>query len=516
MEDEILAGIASHPADHQAYQQHMSPRIEYPESEQIVARQGPSAIGGVTAVAAGPGTKRLVYEWHSLKVKSLPKAGYVEEWMAELICMIDAASGRMDSGVVVWLKEVEQSFATMEFLRESGKEFATLDKKLSTALSDACDDQRLRRKFAVAANEELERHLHVINGRQKLFIILRALRTNPTLKNYYGVEHLQSIKLLGEECLDVEKFLSDWIKVTTGMKSSLSDEELAALLYARIRNSAILSRVATKFRDAGHENPHEGKHTHEWLLESMQNLVDDHEQDINNAKRLEAHTQKTGKKQGGINANAAETGGGKGTGREANVTKAAAAAAAKAVSSAMAPYLQNLAAGSTAPAIKGPPPKKGAAVDSDSWIQSLSACAAELTTETEYKPMPDNLKGGRICMDMLLHQKCDAGDRCPAHHVSGHVCLAYQTKTGCKNRSCKFKHELLGPTYAKALGNMCKQKAATNKAKSGAAAPKTKPGAKPKAEPKTKAAAPKHPGRSAVAASVGLQIFAMICYQHVG
>ena len=49
----------------------------------------------------------------------------------------------------------------------------------------------------------------------------------------------------------------------------------------------------------------------------------------------------------------------------------------------------------------------------------------------------------------------------------GMFCLAFQTKEGCKKRSCQFKHEVIGYAATKALMNYCKQKAAQNKSKPG-------------------------------------------------
>ena len=94
----------------------------------------------------------------------------------------------------------------------------------------------------------------------------------------------------------MEKVLADWIKITTGLQCPLSQRELGDLLYARIRDSPRLANISRKYREAAHETPFAGKHTHEWLLDAMQNLIDDHLQDENNKKRIEAHAQKLGKR----------------------------------------------------------------------------------------------------------------------------------------------------------------------------------------------------------------------------
>ena len=66
-------------------------------------------------------------------------------------------------------------------------------------------------------------------------------------------------------------------------------------------------------------------------------------------------------------------------------------------------------------------------------------------------------------MDMLLHQKCNLGDKCPNHHPKGFVCLAWNTVHGCNSQQCKFSHEVIGPTFAKALANHVHMKAQTRK-----------------------------------------------------
>ena len=141
------------------------------------------------------------------------------------------------------------------------------------------------------------------------------------------------------------------------------------------------------------------------------------------------------------------------------MTKAAAAA----VGQAMAPVLKQMAAFTKAPPPPPVPPGgPGSLADPmGSWHQSVAACAATMDNNVEFKPLPPNTKGGKPCTEMLLHQTCKAGASCPYHHVSGHICINYQTKDGCKKPrgKCKFVHEYIGPVAAKLLINHCKQKA---------------------------------------------------------
>ena len=215
----------------------------------------------------------------------------------------------------------------------------------------------------------------------------------------------------------------------------------------------------------------------------MQNLVDDHLQDENNRKRTAAHTQKMTKKTP-INASPAvndSKGEGKGI---ANQASKIAKATAKAVGSAIAPYLPSMPVTPTKSQQPSSPPARTNTVSSDSWRETVSALAAEFAPTQEYKPLPASVKGGAICMDMLLHQKCPLGETCPRQHVSGHVCLNFQTKEGCKKRNCQFKHEVIGPAATKALINHCKQKATQNKSKAATPGKTASPAAKKAYAPK--------------------------------
>ena len=131
----------------------------------------------------------------------------------------------------------------------------------------------------------------------------------------------------------------------------------------------------------------------------MQHLVDDHLEDENNKKRIEAHAQKLGKKTP-VNANPATTddegkGGGKGVAAQATRI-----ATAKAVGAAMAPYL---AAIPGTIQLAPPPPPPNAAwqqrVEDESWHQVIHALAAELNArETTFRQLPVKKKARRLCV----------------------------------------------------------------------------------------------------------------------
>ena len=225
-------------------------------------------------------------------------------------------------------------------------------------------------------------------------------------------------------------------------------EDQAEMLYTKIRDHPLLAHIGRKYREASHNTPGRGRNTHDYMVDSIKNTVKDAQMDENKKKQLEMTTKRA---QGATvsafpaveddtrnrNANATS---------DAAVIQAASVAAAQAVSGAILPVLQGLVPGQAA----APPPPQAfsSPIDSSQWVNALASTieaypgdGTEKLKKIEYKPLPNGIKGGRICMEMLCHRECSLGDKCPNHHTKGYVCLAHNTLEGCNIPNCNFTHE---------------------------------------------------------------------------
>ena len=119
------------------------------------------------------------------------------------------------------------------------------------------------------------RFRNVLNGRQILYQICNHLRTSSSLKTYFNIEQLMDIQWHGDSPEQIGKFLSDWLRVTNGMRTALEDVEFAELLYTRMKDSTVMKSVCELYRRASHHTPGKGDNTYNFLLESLQHYLDD-------------------------------------------------------------------------------------------------------------------------------------------------------------------------------------------------------------------------------------------------
>ena len=384
---------------------------------------------------------------------------------------LKAAAVRHDNKVIEWVTYAEYGWATIDSLRESGEDWITLDTKLATALKTKIKKASLKRTIDRYELVELENHGSTLNGRQILLLLYQSLATNANMTNHFNIEDLQAIVWLGDGVDQVDQFMTNWNECVQGMESTISDPELATLLYQRMEESKEFAYELKQFRLAGHRKPNTGDHTQRFLLDALQHYVDDFRMDYNTKIRRQQQAQRFGKQPSGSKTvpGAAATGGTT-TGKQAKIAEVTATALAKA----MAPYLGTDPKGngrnktvrgatSTTPATP--------ATDTDKWLTECHACAASvLTVATQYKSFdPNKVKGGKICRKMLLHQHCEAGDQCPYHHVKGHICIPFQTLQGCPHKKCRYVHEVIGKDNTLSLKNFCEQKVKAREAEKAAA-----------------------------------------------
>ena len=91
----------------------------------------------------------------------LPTLSQLEEWKYDLITNVLLTSARPDNSPVAWIKEVDESWANEDYLRESGEGWYQLDQKLAGALLPILP-VALKRKVKTAQKMEMNTMMKVV------------------------------------------------------------------------------------------------------------------------------------------------------------------------------------------------------------------------------------------------------------------------------------------------------------------------------------------------------------------
>ena len=374
---------------------------------------------------------------------------------------------------------VEDDNATNDTFRNSGS-FATLDLKLAGLFSkNGWMPKPLARKIERLQEDEMIRFRNVLNGRQILFQICNHLRTSSSLKTYFNIEQLMDIQWHGDSPEQIGKFLSDWIRVTNGMRTALEDVEFAELLYTRMKDSTVMKSVCELYRRASHHTPGKGDNTYTFLLESLQHYLDDVLEDKNlestraehrrqvglgnrDQKRTDKPTHPSGPKEShGYGAPAEDKGKGKGGGKGKGEGKkdkdkgkgkdggrdrgSGGKGQGKDNNGG-----QDQGAGRSQGADKG----KGKGKENNTGKGKGSSGSSALE---DFKPHPNPTQMKNLCKFHFTYQGCPRED-CTRDHpvVEGkpqRLCLQFNSKNGCTKQNCKMLHELVGQKVALWVSN---------------------------------------------------------------
>ena len=405
----------------------------------IVAAHEDEADNGYQKMDLGSQGKRYLHELKEVKIGKFPTVSGLDDWKFDLITNVNMTSARTDNATVCWVKEVDESWANNEYLRDSGVQWYTLDNKLACALL-AVLPMALKRKIKVEQKKEMNQHNHTLNGRQILYHIYQFLRTNSTMHNFFNVEDLQMLTYPGDDPDKVELFMNNWVETTEGMRTSIDEKELAELLYKRLKDSKALAHEVKLFNIASHKTPYECEHTQTHLLEAMENYISDHREQINRTQRFQAQQAKASTYNANPATNARKQGG------TAPVASAMGDAASHSTGGRQS---QNHTQQNNAMAEQ----------ERESYIIQVWSAYSVGKATMEYRDVNlKGLKGGKICIAHITHG-CSLGDACPNHHTKNrHICIGYQTTTGCIKKKCDFAHEDVGKTAAIALMNWANQK----------------------------------------------------------
>ena len=112
------------------------------------------------------------------------------------------ASGREDHNkVTAWLLQIEATGVKFEDLADPGKGFATLDRKLASALTPIVTGELMRR-ITNAKRKALQTSTKLFSGRQVLYMIYEHFRTIKNLGLVYTICDLAYVKWLGDERME--------------------------------------------------------------------------------------------------------------------------------------------------------------------------------------------------------------------------------------------------------------------------------------------------------------------------
>ena len=146
---------------------HGSTRTREPERFNIAHEdEVAAATEGGTIQNTGGSTvngKRFLKELSDIKIKKFPKTSELKQWKHDFYAETNKTSDRLDGMSTEWLLEAEALSASNDTLRNSGKEFITLDQKLAIALM-AVLPPPLRRRVLRIRESEMSDHRHIING----------------------------------------------------------------------------------------------------------------------------------------------------------------------------------------------------------------------------------------------------------------------------------------------------------------------------------------------------------------
>ena len=148
-----------------------------------------------------------------------------------------------------WVTAAERLDATFDNLRECGRGFELLDRKLVAALKRCVQNcSRVLELYRQISQQEQLANLQdrVLSGRQIYFMILQTFRTNPNMGLVYNIQHFTKLSWLGDD--KMEQFQNNWINVVTLQENPLDQRHLAELLFGLMEHSKVLAPDLAEYR----------------------------------------------------------------------------------------------------------------------------------------------------------------------------------------------------------------------------------------------------------------------------
>ena len=144
----------------------------------------------------------------------------------------------------MWFLKVGSSGTTFDRLAECPKKYATLDRKLRTALCKITQGE-LGRSIDVKEQRAL-RDGKMLKGRQVLWMMYDHFRTDENMARCFTIQDLCGIQFPGDNKL--EQLRNTWEDKITNQAEPQTNEQLAGILYLLLKQSNKLKDDMAKYR----------------------------------------------------------------------------------------------------------------------------------------------------------------------------------------------------------------------------------------------------------------------------
>ena len=179
-------------------------------------------------------------------VSPWPKQQNLGVWQSDLIKTVVLAANDGDKAAwEAWLQPAIRPNPDIELLNDSGgQRYQSIDAKLSIALSNVIAHAGdVARHVAIKLRLRTQNHSRrgtYVMGREILAMILEHFRTPGQRETAFTMEHIVSMKYLGDSNLEV--FYEKWMEMVSNMMPDdvPPDDWLRDALYKKIRNSSLM------------------------------------------------------------------------------------------------------------------------------------------------------------------------------------------------------------------------------------------------------------------------------------
>ena len=152
-------------------------------------------------------SRRKYKETDEIRIPQLPTANQFRAWKSSVYHAVNACSGRPDDKAVAWMLETAREGAVQEDFREPGPRFATVDRKLATALQKVATGELGR--ITTQESEMALKSGRALKGREIFFLVQRWYATGKTAERLFNLRDLQAIKNCQRQSPGVPKYLGD-------------------------------------------------------------------------------------------------------------------------------------------------------------------------------------------------------------------------------------------------------------------------------------------------------------------
>ena len=190
-----------------------------------------SALSAATMAGLVASMSRRRYkETDEVRVPQLPTANQFRAWKSAVYHAVNACSGRPDDKAIAWMLETAREGAVQADFREPGVRFATVDRKLATALQKVAAGELGR--IITQESEMALKGGRALKGREIFFVVQRWYATGKTAERLFNLRDLQAVKVVNG---NLQGFQNSWVMVLSGMKSSPDADTLEVVYYEAIQ-----------------------------------------------------------------------------------------------------------------------------------------------------------------------------------------------------------------------------------------------------------------------------------------